>query len=147
MDRRLLSSWGMYNWLISGSLLGWYRQCGAIPYTSDADTASWASNFKPWMKDYFLGPDKGTCVCIHRNTITILSNVLKFKIITLKRMVHDGMCVKKLPKPFQTCFWSVIGPYAEKWTYQYIFPPPCHPATQRDMTLPQDIFRCVLASL
>ena len=80
MDRRLLSSWGMYNWLISGSLLGWYRQCGAIPYTSDADTASWASNFKPWMKDYFLGPDKGTCVSIHRNTITILSNVLKFKI-------------------------------------------------------------------
>ena len=49
----------MYNWLISGSLLGWYRQCGAIPYTSDADTATWASDFKPWMRDYFLGPDKG----------------------------------------------------------------------------------------
>ena len=48
----------MYNWLISGSLLGWYRQCGAIPYTSDADTATWASDFKPWMRDYFLGPDK-----------------------------------------------------------------------------------------
>jgi hypothetical protein len=26
----------------SGTLLGWYRQCGVIPYTSDLDTATWA---------------------------------------------------------------------------------------------------------
>ena len=56
----------MYNWIASGSLLGWYRQCGAIPYTSDADTASWADDYKDWMKDYFLGKDKG----IHLATFT-----------------------------------------------------------------------------
>jgi len=56
--RKLLSSWDMYNWICSGSLLGWYRQCAAIPYTSDADTASWAYQYKEWMKEYFLGKDK-----------------------------------------------------------------------------------------
>jgi hypothetical protein len=27
----------------SGTLLGWYRQCGVIPYTSDLDSATYAS--------------------------------------------------------------------------------------------------------
>ncbi|KAF8764557.1 Fukutin like protein [Argiope bruennichi] len=30
-------------WIWSGTMLGWYRQCDIIPYTSDADFAAWAS--------------------------------------------------------------------------------------------------------
>ncbi|CAL1266111.1 unnamed protein product [Larinioides sclopetarius] len=30
-------------WIWSGTMLGWYRQCDVIPYTSDADFAAWAS--------------------------------------------------------------------------------------------------------
>jgi len=56
--RKLFASWGVYNWLASGSLLGWFRQCSAIPYTTDADTASWAHQYQDWMKGYFLGTDK-----------------------------------------------------------------------------------------
>ncbi|GBM33696.1 Fukutin [Araneus ventricosus] len=30
-------------WMWSGTMLGWHRQCGVIPYTTDADFAVWAS--------------------------------------------------------------------------------------------------------
>ncbi|GIY68880.1 fukutin [Caerostris darwini] len=30
-------------WIWSGTMLGWYRQCDVIPYTSDVDFAAWAS--------------------------------------------------------------------------------------------------------
>ncbi|GFT30497.1 fukutin [Nephila pilipes] len=33
----------MHFWIWSGTMLGWYRQCGVIPYTSDVDFGSWAS--------------------------------------------------------------------------------------------------------
>ncbi|KAG8192762.1 hypothetical protein JTE90_009782 [Oedothorax gibbosus] len=29
-------------WIWSGTMLGWYRECGVIPYTSDVDFAAWA---------------------------------------------------------------------------------------------------------
>ena len=34
-------------WLTSGTLLGWYRECKAIDYTTDADFATWSSNANP----------------------------------------------------------------------------------------------------
>ncbi|XP_055947278.1 ribitol-5-phosphate transferase FKTN-like [Argiope bruennichi] len=33
-------------WLTSGTLLGWYRECGIIPYTSDVDFGMRASDVK-----------------------------------------------------------------------------------------------------
>ncbi|GFW46479.1 fukutin [Trichonephila clavipes] len=33
----------MHFWIWSGTMLGWYRQCGVIPYTSDVDFGAWAS--------------------------------------------------------------------------------------------------------
>lgn len=31
-------------WIMGGTLLGWYRQCGIIPYTTDVDFAAWATD-------------------------------------------------------------------------------------------------------
>ena len=41
----------------SGTLLGWYRQCGVIPYTSDLDTGTWATYASPQLIDKFIHND------------------------------------------------------------------------------------------
>jgi hypothetical protein len=41
-------------WLMSGSLLGWYRECQAIEYTTDADFATWAINANPAFEKKLL---------------------------------------------------------------------------------------------
>ncbi|CAG2172132.1 unnamed protein product, partial [Oppiella nova] len=41
----------------SGTLLGWLRQCGVIPYTSDLDTATWATYASPQLIDKFIHND------------------------------------------------------------------------------------------
>lgn len=44
--KRLTKQLMMVFWLANGTLLGWYRQCGIISYTTDLDFATWASNAK-----------------------------------------------------------------------------------------------------
>ncbi|XP_023223605.1 fukutin-like isoform X1 [Centruroides sculpturatus] len=39
-------------WIGSGTLLGWYRQCGVIPYTSDVDFAIWIRDFDTDLDKY-----------------------------------------------------------------------------------------------
>lgn len=38
-------------WLMSGSLLGWFRECRAIPYTTDADFAAFSFSLNPKIVD------------------------------------------------------------------------------------------------
>ncbi|CAG2109664.1 unnamed protein product [Medioppia subpectinata] len=40
-----------------GTLLGWYRQCGVIPYTSDVDTGTWAAFASDQLIDAFIHND------------------------------------------------------------------------------------------
>lgn len=40
--KQLTKSLKIKFWLACGTLLGWYRQCDLIPYTSDVDFATWS---------------------------------------------------------------------------------------------------------
>lgn len=42
-------------WLACGTLLGWYRDCGIIPHTLDADIYAWAHEYDDRVKKAFLG--------------------------------------------------------------------------------------------
>jgi len=50
-------------WLSDGSLLGWYRDCGVIPYTQDMDIAVPSEDYKDKIQKYFIGNPN---VHIHR---------------------------------------------------------------------------------
>ncbi|CAF3462449.1 unnamed protein product [Rotaria socialis] len=42
-------------WLAGGTLLGWYRHCGLIPFTQDADFGLFAEEYDENIRNYFLG--------------------------------------------------------------------------------------------
>ncbi|CAF1246082.1 unnamed protein product [Adineta ricciae] len=42
-------------WLAGGTLLGWYRHCGLIPYTLDADFGLYAEEYDETVRSHFLG--------------------------------------------------------------------------------------------
>ena len=44
--------------LLEGTLLGWYRDCGVIPYTQDADIGLWIEEFEEKIIDKFIGNEK-----------------------------------------------------------------------------------------
>ena len=41
--------------LISGTLLGWYRDCGVIPHTTDVDLGMFIDDYEDSLKKFFLG--------------------------------------------------------------------------------------------
>ena len=48
---QLLESMGMHYWLTSGTLLGWYRECGIIPFTTDIDFSMSIDKYDERLKD------------------------------------------------------------------------------------------------
>lgn len=42
-------------WLAGGTLLGWYRHCGLIPFTQDADFGLFAEEYDENIRNSFLG--------------------------------------------------------------------------------------------
>jgi fukutin len=41
-------------WFADGTLLGWYRDCGIIPFTNDADFGIFANDYSPAIKQLFF---------------------------------------------------------------------------------------------
>ncbi|CAF0881230.1 unnamed protein product [Didymodactylos carnosus] len=42
-------------WLAGGTLLGWYRHCGLIPFTQDVDFGLYAEEYDENIRNHFLG--------------------------------------------------------------------------------------------
>ena len=55
---RELERLGKHYWLFGGTLLGWYRDCGIIPHTTDMDVAVRASQLDSPLVDAFRGKPK-----------------------------------------------------------------------------------------
>ncbi|KAF1762239.1 hypothetical protein GCK72_010501 [Caenorhabditis remanei] len=45
--RDIMLQFNMFPFLNGGTLLGWYRECGIIPHTTDMDIAVFAKDFRP----------------------------------------------------------------------------------------------------
>ena len=45
-------------WLAAGTLLGWYRDCGIIPHTTDIDMGLRVNEFTPEVEELFKGDPK-----------------------------------------------------------------------------------------
>jgi hypothetical protein len=50
-----LTSIYRHYWLAGGTLLGWYRDCGVIPHTTDIDFGIWSREYEPEIRQFFLG--------------------------------------------------------------------------------------------
>lgn len=50
-----LESLNLHYWLSCGSLLGWYRECGIIPFTHDIDFNVWAHEHDISFANFFKG--------------------------------------------------------------------------------------------
>ncbi|CAF2522029.1 unnamed protein product [Rotaria sp. Silwood2] len=51
----ILNKLEKHYWLAGGTLLGWYRHCGLIPYTKDVDFGLFAEEYDENIRNYFLG--------------------------------------------------------------------------------------------
>ncbi|CAL2042582.1 unnamed protein product [Caenorhabditis brenneri] len=71
---------GMFPFLNSGTLLGWYRECSFIPHTTDMDLAVSYDNYNP---DYLKKLENGET---------------QFKIIRRLGMVNDSLEITVIPK-------------------------------------------------
>ncbi|RNA30939.1 fukutin isoform X1 [Brachionus plicatilis] len=50
----LLESNQKVYWLMAGTLLGWYRECGIIPHTTDADLSLHSDQFDPEIENFLI---------------------------------------------------------------------------------------------
>ncbi|ESP05173.1 hypothetical protein LOTGIDRAFT_103178, partial [Lottia gigantea] len=55
--KEILDAMNIKFWLSSGTCLGWYRQCGIIPYSKDVDIGIWIKDYKDGLTEMF--EDKG----------------------------------------------------------------------------------------
>lgn len=58
----MLELTGVDYWLAGGTLLGWYRDCGFIPHTTDLDIGLLYHQYDPRVKHSFLGNKKAALI-------------------------------------------------------------------------------------
>ncbi|CAF1482449.1 unnamed protein product [Adineta steineri] len=65
-------------WLAGGALLGWYRHCGLIPFTEDADFGLFAEEYDESIRNYFLGNP----VTYLYSALGLVNDSLEFRLYT-----------------------------------------------------------------
>ncbi|CAF1098910.1 unnamed protein product [Adineta steineri] len=67
-----------HHWLAGGTLLGWYRHCGLIPYTQDMDFGLFAEEYDDSIRNYFLGNP----TIYLWGTLGLVNDSLEFRLFT-----------------------------------------------------------------
>lgn len=97
-----LESFRKHYWLAGGTLLGWYRDCGIIPFTQDVDIAIWAHEYDDRIKKHFLG---NKIVRIW-GTLGLLNDSFEFRLFNDK-FTFDLFLVYKINQTHQWCGYQV----------------------------------------
>lgn len=88
-------------WLAAGSLLGWYRDCGLIPHTSDMDIGLRASELDKALVESFRGDPKTPLV----TTFGMLNDSFEMRLVGLVQF--DVFTVYKQNSTHSTCGYHV----------------------------------------
>lgn len=97
-----LESFRKHYWLAGGTLLGWYRDCGIIPFTQDVDIAIWSHEYDDRIKQHFLG---NKIVRIW-GTLGLLNDSFEFRLFNDK-FTFDLFLVYKINQTHQWCGYQV----------------------------------------
>ncbi|CAF1384791.1 unnamed protein product, partial [Didymodactylos carnosus] len=119
-------------WLAGGTLLGWYRHCGLIPFTQDADFGLYAEEYSEDIRNYFLGNK----ISYLWGALGLINDSLEFRLYTGRftldlfwaykennsrwcgYQVHRTKFRRKLPLLPELCSGDLFG---------YRFSVPCDP--------------------
>ncbi|UJR10626.1 hypothetical protein I4U23_014823 [Adineta vaga] len=73
-----LTKFEKHYWLAGGTLLGWYRHCGLIPYTQDVDFGLFAEEYDESIRRYFLGNP----IVYLWGTLGLVNDSLEYRLFT-----------------------------------------------------------------
>jgi len=97
-----LESYSKHYWLAGGTLLGWYRNCGIIPYTTDVDIAVWSHEYNEVIEKHFTNNSKANL----KRKFGTLNDSYELR-VTDKRYDYDIFVVYKIGKEKQWCGYQV----------------------------------------
>jgi phosphorylcholine metabolism protein LicD len=93
-------------WLAGGTLLGWYRNCGIIPYTHDVDFAIWFDEYDQSVKNHF---EKNETVKLIKEFGT-LNDSYELRLVDMKYS-YDIFITYKIGKEKQWCGYQMRKKY------------------------------------
>ena len=97
-----LESYLKHYWLAGGTLLGWYRNCGIIPFTNDVDIAIWAEEYDRIIEKHFIKNEKANLIKVFGS----LNDSYELR-VNDKKYDYDIFVVYKIGKEKQWCGYQV----------------------------------------